>query len=69
LIYPDTDPKSFSLKHNVAIIEERCINCGMLVEVNIPITSKDFVGFQSKEHECGPNYIISYLKDRKNRLD
>lgn len=65
MLYSDADPTAWSLKHGVEIINDNCRGCGRLVEVNIPIISADFVGFESKIHECGAQYRISVLKPRK----
>jgi hypothetical protein len=63
MIYPDTDPQSFSLKHGVPLVIKKCKNCGKEVDVNVPIISKDFVGFESKVHEpCGTKFKISHVK-------
>jgi hypothetical protein len=66
MIYPASDPKKFSIKHGVPIISETCRGCNAEVEVNIPVISNDFVGFESLEHQpCGREFVISYLKPLK----
>jgi hypothetical protein len=62
MIYPGTDPRAWSLKHNLELSTDKCRKCGKEVEVNIPIISPDFVGFESAVHECGPQYRIILLK-------
>lgn len=65
MIYPDTDPKLFALKHGIQLKQHPCHKCGILVDVNIPMISKEYVGFESKPHEpCGPQYKISSFKHR-----
>jgi hypothetical protein len=60
----DIDSKAFSLKYGIEIQKECCRKCGREVDVNIPVISKDFVGFESLSHECGLGYRISILKPR-----
>lgn len=65
MIYPDTDPKVFAFKHGISPTQHPCYSCKRIVDVNIPVISKDFVGFESDIHEpCGASYRISHLKPR-----
>lgn len=64
MIYPDTKPEIFSIKYGVPIIRDKCRNCGKEVDINIPVIAKEYVGFESIEHECGKAYKISYVKPR-----
>lgn len=68
MIFTESDPVKFSLKHGISIISDKCRKCGIEVLVNIPVITKDFVGFESKDHGCGRNYIISHLKPRDNEI-
>jgi len=65
---PETDPKIWAMKYNLTIQNERCRKCNKEVEVNIPVISKDFVGFESLPHECGEGFRISILKPRNEEL-
>jgi hypothetical protein len=63
MIYPQVNPLEFSLKYNVPLIKEECRGCGKEVEVNVPVISKDFVGFESEPHEpCGQSFVVTYVK-------
>lgn len=64
MLYPDTDPKHFSLKHGVPLCSRKCHKCGIETELNIPVISKDYVGFESKDHGCGKEFIVSLVKIR-----
>lgn len=65
MIFVDTDPEAFSLKHGIEIKQHKCYKCGIVVDVNIPWISKDFVGFTSTPHEpCGEQYKITSCKSR-----
>ena len=65
MIYPETDPKEWELKHGVPCNQSICRKCGEHVWIDIPIISKDFVGFESKEHQpCGRQFVITIVKIR-----
>lgn len=64
MIYPEVDPVKWSYTHDIPLIKERCKKCGKNVDVNIAIICKDFVGFESQDHGCGNQYIISITKPR-----
>ena len=64
MIYPEVDPLKWSYKHGVPLSKEKCRKCGIEVDVNIPIISKEFVGFESGLHECGEQYRIVVIKKR-----
>lgn len=64
MIYPDRDSVEWAMKHNLELRSHRCMGCGEPRAVDVPIISKDFVGFESKEHKCGPKYKIILLKPR-----
>jgi hypothetical protein len=68
MIFSPMDKKQFSLKYDIEITKDTCRGCKCEVEVDIPIISKDFVGFCSKEHECGKQYIIYVLKSRNENF-
>lgn len=69
MIYPEEDPIKFGLKHGIEITTDKCRKCQSLVSVDIPVISKDFVGFESEPHyPCGPQYKIIYLKPRDSRV-
>ena len=68
MIYPDINPIKFSLKYDIELSNDFCRNCKREVQVNIPIISKDFVGFESPLHECGENYKIIVLKPRTKNI-
>ena len=68
MIYPDVSPQHWSFKHGLELGTDRCRKCGREVEVNIPIISKDFVGFESVAHECGEEYKIIYLKPYSSEM-
>ena len=66
MIKLEINKESHSLKHDIEIELHTCRNCGKEVEVNIPVISKDFVGFESTPHEpCGLGFRISILKPRE----
>jgi hypothetical protein len=64
MIIIETNPHLWAIKHKLELKTELCRKCGREVEVNIPVISKDFVGFESVSHECGAGYRISILKPR-----
>lgn len=64
----ETNPHSWALKYDLKVRNEFCRKCGKEVEVNVPVISKDFVGFESLPHECGLGFRISILKPREAEL-
>jgi hypothetical protein len=68
MIYPEVEPKSWSAKHGVPLHPSRCYKCGKEVSVDIPVISKDYVGFTSEDHGCGPEYIIIHVKPRHDKV-
>jgi hypothetical protein len=68
MIYPEIDAKIWSVRHGIELSSYPCFNCKKLVDVNIPIISKDFVGFESKNHGCGEEYKIILLKPRSQEI-
>lgn len=69
MITMDINPHFWALKHGLQIRNEFCRKCGKEVIVNTPVISKDFVGFESMSHECGPGYRISILKPRSTEFE
>ena len=66
MIYPDFDPLYFSIRHEIELTEGVCINCKKSYPINIPIISKDIVGFTQADHGCGEKYIQVVFKPRKD---
>jgi hypothetical protein len=64
MIYLDVNPTRWKEKYGVEPCEDVCRKCGCKVVVDIPIISKDFVGYESEAHECGNGYKIIMLKPR-----
>jgi hypothetical protein len=62
------DTRHFAVKYGISPTQDNCRLCGVSVEVDIPVISKDFVGYESEDHGCGHAYIISVLKPRDNNL-
>lgn len=62
MIRLECSAEKWSNKYSIPINKEMCRKCGIEVEVNIPVMTKDFVGFESEIHECGEGYRISILK-------
>jgi hypothetical protein len=62
----DTDISAFSYKYNIKPSKEICRKCGKEVDVNNPVISSDYVGFESTPHEpCGLGFRITILKAYK----
>jgi hypothetical protein len=64
MIYLDKNITRIKEKYGLEPCEDVCRNCGRKVIVDIPIISKDFVGYESEAHECGNGYKIIMLKPR-----
>ena len=65
MIKLDCNPLAHSIRYNIEIKSDKCRNCGREVQIDIPVISSDFVGFESESHEpCGEGYRISILKPR-----
>ncbi len=68
MIYPEISPLGWSIKHNIELASSKCRKCDRYVDVDIPIISKDFVGFESTAHECGEGYKVILLKPRSSEV-
>jgi hypothetical protein len=67
MIRVDTDPKAWTLKHNFKT-KDNCYNCGIEIELTIPLISKDWVAIQSEPHEpCGERYKVTVLRPRDKK--
>ena len=64
MIKIDIPPQEHSKKYDIPIAQETCRGCGKVVDVNVPVISKDYVGFESPIHECGEGFRVSKLKPR-----
>lgn len=62
MIYLDLTIQQTISKYHIRPINEICRNCGVTVDVDIPVISKEWVGYESKNHGCGRKYTISYVK-------
>jgi hypothetical protein len=51
-------PKIFGRIHHIEPITDSCPRCGAVRVANIPCAVSGWVGFTSKEHDCGPEYLL-----------
>lgn len=67
MIKVDADPKAWALKHNLKTTDN-CYNCGIEVELSVPLISKDWVALESEPHEpCGERYKVTVLRPRDKK--
>jgi hypothetical protein len=65
MIKVDIDPKAWALKYSLDRTESNCYNCGIEVELNTPVITKDWVGLESEPHEpCGERFKVTVLRPR-----
>jgi hypothetical protein len=68
MIKVDTDPKAWALKYNLGRTKDNCRGCGVEVELNTPVMTKEWVGLESKPHEpCGERFKITVLRPRDKK--
>lgn len=51
-------PKIFGRMHRIEPVTDSCPKCGIARVANIPRITPGWVGFVSKEHNCGPEYLL-----------
>lgn len=70
MIKVDADPKAWALKHSLGRIKSNCHNCGIEVELSVPLISKDWVALESVPHEpCGERFKITVLRPRDKEIE
>ena len=65
MIFPDVDVKNWCDKYGIEIDENKCENCGKLIDTYIPYVTSRHVGVLSSKCDCGEEQgSISIFKGR-----
>lgn len=56
MIYPDVSLDEWSVRYKIEVESKKCANCGRIFCTSIPVIIRGYVGLETPEHECGPNF-------------
>ena len=56
MLYPIFDTREWSQRYGLTIEKSKCLCCGKEISIDVPVASKKFRGFKSREHGCPPQY-------------
>ena len=61
MLYPKIDPKEWSKRYRIPLLEKTCPCCNKDFLADIPVAQEGYRGFETPEHECGEAGVVTIL--------